>query len=156
MGGDELLRRGTRAHGRKERHPRAPTQPIIDQMQNEGKRTVRPESIWCDRKKEKQKEDRCTYILLLRLLNEKGFSIVSQLHVQVDGLSVHLNVNLEESQHIKEATSSLGKHDLLLDDCMDEVIDWCAEEESVSARWVMRKIEGALFGQWQVAKSAKT
>lgn len=24
------------------------------------------------------------------------------------------------------------KHDLLLDDCMDEVIDWFAEEESVS------------------------
>lgn len=45
------------------------------------------QSIWCNR---------CAYILLFRFLDKKGFSIVSKLHVQVDWLSVHFNVNLEE------------------------------------------------------------
>lgn len=38
-------------------------------------------------------------MLLLRLLDEKGFSVVTQLHMQVDWLSVHFNVNLEEVHH---------------------------------------------------------
>lgn len=40
-----------------------------------------------------------TYILLLRLLDKKGFSVVTELHVQVDWLSVDFNVNLEEFDH---------------------------------------------------------
>lgn len=40
--------------------------------------------------------NRCAYILLFRFLDKKGFPIVSKLHVQVDWLSVHFNVNLEE------------------------------------------------------------
>lgn len=43
--------------------------------------------------------DRCAYVLLLRLLDKKGFSIVTELHVQVDWLSVHFNVNLEGFHH---------------------------------------------------------
>lgn len=44
----------------------------------------------------KKKGGQVAYVLLLRLLDEKGFSVVAQLHVQVDWLSVHFNVNLEE------------------------------------------------------------
>lgn len=47
----------------------------------------------------KKKRNRCTYILLLRLLDKKGFSIVTKLHVQVDRLSVYFNVNLKEFDH---------------------------------------------------------
>ena len=36
------------------------------------------------------------YIQLLCFLDEKGLSIVTQLHVQVYGLSIHFNVNLKE------------------------------------------------------------
>lgn len=43
----------------------------------------------------KTEEGRCAYILLLRFLDKKGLSIVTELHVQVDRLSVHFNVNLE-------------------------------------------------------------
>lgn len=51
-------------------------------------------SIWYDGKKKAE-----TYILLLRLLDKKGFSVVTELHVQVDWLSVDFNVNLEEFDH---------------------------------------------------------
>lgn len=36
------------------------------------------------------------YILLLRFLYKKSFSIVTELHVQVDRLSIHFNVDLHK------------------------------------------------------------
>lgn len=53
------------------------------------------------------KEDRCAYILQLRFLDKKCLSIVTELHVQVNWLAIHFNVNLEESD---TSTSSLEKH----------------------------------------------
>lgn len=67
-------------------HERKCSSTVIDQMQISELDSIF-QSIWYDR---------CAYILLFRLLDKKGFSIVSKLHVQVDWLSVHFNVNLEE------------------------------------------------------------
>lgn len=41
-----------------------------------------------------------TYVLLLSFLHKEGFSIISQLHVEIHRLPVDLYVNLKEVQRI--------------------------------------------------------
>lgn len=46
----------------------------------------------------------CAYILLFSLLYKKSLPIVTELHVQVDWLSIYFNVNLQESKKIIQLT----------------------------------------------------